>query len=164
MTTGKTIAGAIFAVAAALVIFAAVASASNRPMMLPAHREPLIIETNSGEQQFTIEIADEPSERQRGLMFRESLEQRRGMLFVFQQTERQGFWMKNTPLPLDLLFVAENGRIVAIRKGEPYSEALIAPIYPVRFVLELNAGTARKFGINLGARLRHPVVDAISRP
>lgn len=139
-----------------------VASANEQPMILPPDPVPLVVETNDGKQEFTIEIADEPRERERGLMFRQSMEPGRGMLFVFENTQRQGFWMKNTPLPLDLLFIAENGRLVAIRRGEPFSEALIAPIYPVRFVLELNAGTARERGIRIGARLRHPVIDAIS--
>jgi uncharacterized membrane protein (UPF0127 family) len=162
----RFLAAALLVVLATLFAPGAFASGSpggdTQPMMLPPDPVPLTVEGKTGVHEFTVEIADEPRERERGLMFREFLEPRRGMLFVFEQTQRQGFWMRNTPLPLDLIFVAENGRVVAIRAGEPYSESIIAPIYPVRFVLELNRGTAESLAIGIGSRLRHPVIEAIS--
>ncbi len=135
---------------------------SNKPMLLPPDAEQLTIEARGGTAEFTIEVADDETERARGLMFRRDFPADRGMLFVFDNTAQRGFWMRNTPLPLDLLFISESGRVVAIRKGVPFSEATISPIYPVRFVLELNEGTAALLGIKIGARVRHPVIDEIS--
>jgi uncharacterized membrane protein (UPF0127 family) len=126
------------------------------------HPEPLVVETSTGERRIEVEIADETHERTQGLMFRQDLPQDRGLLFVFERTGRLAFWMKNTPLPLDLVFIAENGRVAAIRQGEPFSETSISPPNPARFVLELNRGQAAALGIRPGTRLRHPVIDAIS--
>ena len=165
----KRIFGATAAVAViSLLIFAFLPSSTSatntagQPMLLPPHSVPLVAETVEGDISFVVEVADDETERSRGLMFRQSLPDDRGMLFIFEATGQRGFWMKNTPLPLDLIFVAESGRVVAIRHGEPFSEETVAPIYPVRFVLELKAGTARKHGVRIGTRLRHPLVDAIS--
>jgi len=137
------------------------ALAENRAMMLPVDPAPLIAETAKGELSFKVEIADDVSERSMGLMFRETLPADQGMLFVFHQTQPVGFWMKNTPLPLDLIFIGEDGKVKAIRQGEPQSEAVIAPNGPVRFVLELNAGTAAARGIKDGDQIRHPAIDAV---
>ena len=73
-----------------------------------------------------------------------------------------GFWMKNTPMPLDLVFIGDDGKVKDIMPGEPFSEALIAPGVPSRFVLELKRGTAEKTGIKDGDLLRHPAIDAVS--
>ena len=133
-------------------------------MLLPVDPAPLVIETASGERRFQIEIADDDAERANGLMFRRVMPDDRVMLFVFQETRRVAFWMKNTPMPLDLLFISEDGRIRAILKGEPQSEALIAPDEPVRYVLELKAGTAARQGIEDGDMVRHPVIRAAPVP
>lgn len=158
----------IAACVAGLLVFIAVAlnwadnASAEQAMLLPPHDEPLVIESDAGPRSFVIEVADEERERSAGLMFRRDLPKDRGMLFIFEKTAQRGFWMRNTPLPLDLLFIAESGRVVAIRKGVPFSEEVIAPIYPVRFVLELHEGTAARLGIRIGARLRHPLIDEIS--
>ena len=123
---------------------------------------PLTIETAGGERRFSIEIADDDRERSAGLMFRTEMRDDHGMLFVFEQTRRLAFWMKNTPMPLDLVFIGADGRIVAILKGEPFSIAPIAPEAPARFVLELKAGTAEKTGIADGDRVRHPRIDRVA--
>jgi uncharacterized membrane protein (UPF0127 family) len=135
------------------------AAAQNEAMLLPVHPEPLVAETDNGERSFSIEIADDPGERSRGLMFRQEMDENHGMLFVFEESQPVGFWMKNTPLPLDLLFIGADGRVRAIEKGEPFSEAPIAPGEPVQFVLELNAGTAAKTGIEDGDMIRHPAIS-----
>lgn len=153
---------AVFAIMAIVAVRSPSAGPAGEALMLPPHPDPLTIEADAGEVRYIIEIADDEEERARGLMFRTELEADRGMLFIFDQTARRGFWMKNTPLPLDMLFIAESGRVVAIRKGVPLSEEIVAPIYPVRFVLELNEGTAADAGIRIGARVRHPLVDAVS--
>ena len=128
-------------------------------MILPVDPDPLIVETGQGERSFTIEIADDPGERERGLMFREHMDDDHGMLFVFEDQREVGFWMKNTPMPLDLLFIAQDGTIKAIKQGEPFSEAVISPGVPVRFVLELKAGIAAKNDIVDGDKARHRAIN-----
>jgi uncharacterized membrane protein (UPF0127 family) len=156
---------------AAKIVFAAIlfglatshyARAESQGQTLPTDPERLIAETASGEKSFSIEVADDVGERSTGLMFRETMADDHGMLFVFDQTQLVGFWMKNTPMPLDLVFVGEDGVVRAVKSGEPFSEALITPGKPARFVLELKAGTAAKQGIVEGTDLRHPAIDKVS--
>ena len=123
---------------------------------------PLVVLTDGGERTFSVEIADEPSERQQGLMYREHIDDDHGMLFVFAETQQVGFWMKDTPLALDLIFIGPDGRIRAIRRGEPLSLATISPDVPVRFVFEVKAGIAARLGIEDGDRVRHPAIDAVA--
>lgn len=138
------------------------AAADSRAMRLPVQMAKLVAETAAGEKFFSIEVADEPSEQERGLMFREDMPDDRGMLFDLGQTRQASFWMENTPMPLDLLFIGEDGRVRAILPGQPFSRAAISPGVPVRFVLELKQGTSVKTGIAPGDRLRHPVIDAVA--
>ncbi|UVK36773.1 DUF192 domain-containing protein [Mesorhizobium sp. AR10] len=133
-------------------------SADSRTMILPVDPTPLVAVTKSGERSFSIEVADTPAERESGLMFREDMADDHGMLFVFESEREVTFWMKNTPMPLDLIFVGQDGKIRAIKQGEPQSEAIISPGEPVRFVLELKAGTAAKAGVEDGDLLRHPAI------
>lgn len=153
---------AVFVYFLASMAMLAPSAADDRAMMLPADPVPLVAETAAGERSFTIEIADEPQERSAGLMFRETMDDDHGMLFVFAQTQPVGFWMKNTPLPLDLIFIGEDGRVKEIHRGEPFSEALIASEEPVRFVLELKHGTAKRTGVKEGDLIRHPVIGQVS--
>ncbi|RWH75553.1 DUF192 domain-containing protein [Mesorhizobium sp.] len=150
----------------AAIVFAACFMAANAnsadAMLLPIDRTPLVVATGSGERSFSIEIADTSAEREAGLMFRRTMADDHGMLFVFERTDEVDFWMKNTPMALDLIFIGEDGRIKAIKHGEPESEAIISPGQPVRFVLELKAGTAAKDGIKEGDLLRHPVIGSSS--
>lgn len=140
------------------------ASADGQAMMLPVDPTPLVAVTGKGEKRFSVEIAAKPGERSAGLMFREHMAQDHGMLFVFDQMQPVGFWMKNTILPLDLVFIGEDGRIKAIEHGEPFSEAVISPGEPVRFVLELNAGVAARDGIADGDLVRHPAIASAPLP
>lgn len=135
---------------------------SGDPMILPVDPAPLVVETAGGERRFSIEVADDDRERSAGLMFRTEMNDAHGMLFVFEQTRQLAFWMKNTPMPLDLVFIGGNGRVVGILRGEPYSTAPLAPEAPARFVLELKAGTAEKAGIADGDRVRHPRIDKVA--
>ncbi len=139
-------------------------AAEGTAMMLPVDPAPLVAVTGKGERKFTIEIADDSAERSAGLMYRQTMADDHGMLFVYDHTQAVGFWMKNTPMPLDLLFIAEDGSIRAIKQGEPQSEAVIAPDEPVRYVLELKAGTAARQGIEDGDLVRHPVIGAAPVP
>ena len=134
----------------------------DQPMILQVDEAPLVVQTETGERRFSIEIAETDQQRSAGLMFRTDMPDDRGMLFVFSRTTRHSFWMMNTPMPLDLVFIDEKGIIVAIRWGQPFSAASIQPLTPSRFVLELKAGTAQKAGIREGDRVRHPRIDEIA--
>lgn len=144
---------------AALFFFiagAAVAQERGEPMLLPVDPAALVVETADGAVEFEVEIADTAQNRSRGLMFRAEMPDDRGMLFVFEEQRRVGFWMRNTPMPLDLLFIDSDGRIGAIEQGEPFSDAPISPAVASQFVLELKAGTARTRGIAEGDVVAHP--------
>ena len=150
-------AGALFACAAVLLSSTfAVAAADGQAMVLPLDPAPLVAETDKGEQSFKIEIADDQPERTAGLMYRNFMPDDHGMLFIFDKTQQVGFWMKDTVLPLDLIFIDEEGVVRGVKEGKPLSEALISPGVPVRFVLELKKGTAARTGIEDGDIVRHP--------
>jgi uncharacterized membrane protein (UPF0127 family) len=122
-----------------------------------------VITTQDGDRKFTVEIADDQVKRSAGLMFRTEMNDDHGMLFVFERSYPLSFWMKNTPMPLDLVFIDGTGAIVEVLPGEPFSLAPIGPAAPARFVLELKAGTAEKAGVAPGDRVSHPRIDAAPR-
>ncbi len=102
-----------------------------------------------------IEIAETDSARQRGLMQRPSLPPRSGMLFLFDREEPQSFWMANTPLSLDIIFVDADSQIVDIHKyARPFSTDVIASAAPAKFVVEVPAGFTDQYGILEGDRIR----------
>jgi uncharacterized membrane protein (UPF0127 family) len=101
-----------------------------------------------------VEIADTDESRMRGLMFRKELGEKQGMLFIFDRDTDSPFWMKNTYVPLDILFISANREIVGIKeKATPLSEELIRPDAPYRFALEVNGGFAKEHQIETGDRL-----------
>lgn len=132
------------------------ALADGQAMVLPVDPAPLIAETDTGKHAFQIEIADDGQERAAGLMFRNYMADDHGMLFVFEKQQPVGFWMKNTVLPLDLVFIDQDGVVRGVKQGEPLSEDSISPGVPVRFVLELKKGVAAKADIEDGDRISHP--------
>ena len=112
-----------------------------------------------GGQRYTVEIADDEAERARGLMFRDELAVGTGMLFIHDREEPQAFWMKNTRIPLDILYFDNTRRLVAQQRDvPPCSAGNGCPSYPsnapARYVLELNAGEAAKLKLEKGAELR----------
>ncbi|PZU20730.1 MAG: hypothetical protein DI589_17205 [Shinella sp.] len=115
----------------------------------------LSIRTNDGRHvSFSVELAIDDSQRMRGLMHRKSMPADHGMLFDFGESRLVTMWMKNTVLPLDMLFIDEAGMTRQVRENAvPYSEDLISSGGEVRYVLELNAGTARRLGIGVGSRV-----------
>lgn len=116
------------------------------------------IETPDGLAAFSVEIADTDEERSRGLMFRTDLAPDEGMLFVFEPPREVSFWMKNTPLSLDMLFIDARGRICGIEAGvEPYTLTPRPSGCAARAVLEINGGAAAELGVATGAKVRHPV-------
>lgn len=139
-------------------------ASAEQPMLLPIDASPLVIATKSGARVFNIEIADDAAKRSAGLMHRQSMPDDRGMLFIFEETRPVSFWMKNTPMALDLLFIAEDGRIVSVLAGEPFSPTVISPGEPARYVLELKAGTAEREGVTEGDLVEHPRIRATGAP
>jgi uncharacterized protein len=118
----------------------------------------LTIVSASGPHRFTVELAETPAQMKRGLMFRQSLAPDAGMLFDFKQPTMATMWMRNTLIPLDMLFVDAQGRIVNIHeRAVPQSDAIIAAAAPVRAVIELNGGTAARLGIKPGDRVLFPI-------
>lgn len=102
---------------------------------------------------FLIEIADEQSERTQGLMFREQMDSDRGMLFIFEQESNYPFWMKDTILPLDIIWLNSDKEIVFIKaNAEPYSTIPIEPGKNAKYVLEINSGIAEKMDLEIGAK------------
>ena len=113
--------------------------------------------TAGGRHDFKVWIADTGPSRQRGLMFIESLPADHGMLFLFERPQFASFWMKNTYLSLDIVFIGPDGVIVNIaRDTEPLSVKSIGSMAPVAAVLELVAGTAMRIGLTAGDRVVHP--------
>lgn len=120
-----------------------------------ADRFNLSIETGSGSQRFRVELALTPAEQARGLMFRERMAGDAGMLFVHPTPHVVTMWMKNTFIPLDMLFIDGAGSITHIaERTVPHSEAVISSGGPVIAVLELNAGTASRLKIRPGDKVR----------
>jgi uncharacterized membrane protein (UPF0127 family) len=120
----------------------------------------LVITTRNAQHVFTIEIARTPAQMQRGLMFRSYLAPDHGMLFLYEEDRPVSFWMKNTLIPLDLLFADASGRIVRIaERTVPLSTELISSEEPVRAVLEVNGGTASRLQVKVGDRLLHPTLS-----
>lgn len=113
-----------------------------------------------GTARFSAEIADEPDERSLGLMNRESLPMSAGMLFVYERPQRATFWMRNTLIPLDMIFADETGTVTKVHENaQPLDETIIDGGPGVLYVLEINGGLAGAMGIEPGAELRHPSID-----
>ncbi len=125
-----------------------------------AELEPLEIASKNGVHPFAVEMAVTPEEQSKGLMFRKELPEGQGMLFDFRRDQEATFWMKNTYVPLDMIFIRADGRIHRIAANTtPLSEALVSSGGPVRAVLEVVAGTAKKLGIAPGDRVAHPMFN-----
>ena len=123
-----------------------------------APTEVLTIETHQGPVRLNVEIADDEAERNRGLMYRDPLPDDRGMLFHFQTPEYASFWMRNTPSPLDIIFIGVDGRILNVADHTtPYSDAPVPASGLTRGVLEIRAGRAEQLGIRPGDRVRHRI-------
>lgn len=109
-----------------------------------------------GQARFSVEVADDAQERAVGLMNRDQMSSSAGMLFVFEQTEPVSFWMENTLIPLDMLFIAENGVVSRIHSNaQPLDRTPIPSGSPVRYVLEIKGGLAERMGIVAGSEVQH---------
>lgn len=120
--------------------------------------ETVEIVTLRGRQRFQVEIAATRAQQERGLMFRKSLAPDRGMLFTYAKPQRVAYWMKNTLIPLDIIYIAPNGRILSIaRNARPHDETPLASGGLVLGVLELAGGRAAQLGILPGDRVLHRI-------
>jgi uncharacterized membrane protein (UPF0127 family) len=124
-------------------------------------RSSIRVITASGRHDFKVWIADNEKSRERGLMFIKSLPPDQGMLFLFEEPRYAAFWMKNTYLSLDLVFIGPDGVVVNIARGaKPQSLEPIESEAPVKGVLELLAGTAVKIGLTPGSHVLYPAFES----
>jgi uncharacterized protein len=124
-----------------------------------AETSPLTIDTTKGGQHFTVELATTPAQMELGLMYRQSLPADAGMLFVYPSEQTVVFWMKNTLIPLDMLFIGADGHIRRIaERTVPLSTTPISSVDPVRAVLEVDGGTAQRLGIKPGDVVHSPAL------
>ena len=149
---------------AALLLAAVLpAQAAAQDRLVTFDRDELTIQSDAtGEHhRFDVELAQTFEQRAQGLMFRRSLPWDAGMLFLYQRAGRASMWMRNTLIPLDMLFIERDGRIAHIaQRTVPLSLTPIESPGPVVAVLELNAGTTHRLGIEVGDRVLHPAFDA----
>jgi len=152
MTTRRNLLPLVVAIAASLFAFLAGAQLQRFAT------SELTIVSSTGPHRFTVEIAESPAQMEQGLMFRRTMAPDAGMLFDYKAPTLATMWMRNTLIPLDMLFVDAQGRIVNIReRAVPQSLDVIAAASPVRAVIELNGGTAARLGIAPGDQVRHPI-------
>ena len=118
-------------------------------------RPKVTIETANGEVSFQVEIAATPEKRERGLMYRRELPPDHGMLFIFPAEKVNSFWMKNTPIPLDMIFISRERKIVGIvHETLPFSLDGRSVTGPSQYVLEINGGLSRRYGFKSGDPVR----------
>ncbi len=123
-----------------------------------AEKSVVEIVTKTGVHSFSVEVVDNDADRAKGLMHRRSLPEGTGMLFDFHREQDVSFWMQNTYIPLDMIFIRADGRIHRIAENTvPHSLEQVPSRGPVRGVLEVIAGTSRKLGIAPGDRVAHPI-------
>ena len=125
--------------------------------------EPVVIETGEGESvTFTVELAETPAARQRGLMYRESLAPDAGMMFDFEVEQPVSIWMANTPISLDLIYIRADGTIAKVAVGAvPFSRRSISSDVPVIAVLEIPGGRSVELGVDPGDVVRHRWFDNV---
>ena len=148
-----------FAITVLICGLHAMTLAAGVPAHLPVSRLTVLTQEGSSHL-FEVSVATRPEDRQRGLMFVTELRNDQGMLFDYGRTSVASMWMKNTPIPLDMIFIRADGSISSIaRETTPYSRSSITSEEPVRAVLELKGGTCRRLGIETGERVAHPVFE-----
>ena len=137
---------------AGLALFLFSAASSSAELKFPT--EQLTIKTYAGPQVFTVELAVDGPQRQQGLMFRDKMPMDAGMLFDFGSSREIAMWMKNTLIPLDMLFIDEKGIVRKIHEGaKPHDETPLPSDGPVKFVLELNGGVVQARKIAVGNKV-----------
>jgi len=147
--------------ASALVIITAMtvatlASSCKQEVKGPINRNLPTTTMRLGNEQFTLEVADEDKEREVGLMNRRSMPADHGMIFVFPQESRLSFYMKNTLIPLDILYLDGDGDVVSVHQMQPLDLTSIPSRAPAKYAIELNLGTAARLGLKPGDHLDVP--------
>lgn len=126
---------------------------------------PLTVQAGGSTYRFEVEIADDPAERSQGLMYREQLAANAGMLFLYPDERPRTFWMKNTPLSLDIIFIAADGRVVSIAaEAKPFDETPLGSQVPAQAALEIQGGLAAQLGIAPGAKVTWPPQESVPLP
>ncbi|MFN3524113.1 MAG: DUF192 domain-containing protein [Phenylobacterium sp.] len=151
--------GPLFPRRAVLALGAAAALASGAcASAAPAKLEPLEVVTDKGRTRFMVEVVDNDATRARGLMYRTSLAPDRGMLFDFKTPRDAAFWMRNTYIPLDIVYIKADGRVLSIvRNARPKDETPLPSGGPVLGVLEIPGGRAAEIGLLPGDRVLHRI-------
>jgi uncharacterized protein len=148
--------GRRLALAAPLAVAAVTARAQEADIQFK--RSSLAITTSTRDIKFEVELATNDAERARGLMYRKQLGAYEGMLFDFYREMQVSFWMKNTLIPLDMVFIAGDGTVKHVHANAvPLSTETIPSRFPVRAVLEINGGSAALLGIKPGDKVKHPI-------
>ncbi len=123
-----------------------------------------IVTKNGKNHAFTVELAVTPRQREQGLMNRREMAPDHGMLFAFGETRQVFMWMKNTYLPLDMLFIGKDGKIRSIKENaRPLDESIIDSKGPIDYVLELNGGTVKRLGIRTGNRVQNALMEKLRK-
>lgn len=149
---------AILALVPAVLLGIAASASADAPL------QRLEIDTASGAHVFKVELMSTDAEREHGLMFRKSLARDRGMLFDFHRQQPVVFWMKDTLVPLDMIFVAQDGHVVSVKHdAKPMDETLIQSGAPTLGVIEVNAGVADAIGLKVGDTVKHPIFHDAGR-
>lgn len=152
----------VLGLVAALLVAAALPAAAQPQPTLP--QSDLAIRGEKGVHRFRVELADTDAARSRGMMFRTSMAPDAGMLFDFKQEQMASFWMRNTLIPLDMIFIRADGTILNIhQRAIPGDETGINSAGPVRAVLEVNGGTAARLGLRPGDRVEHAIFGSPPR-
>jgi uncharacterized membrane protein (UPF0127 family) len=135
------------------------------PGAIAAGNGTLVLKTDSGPHSFAIELATTPAERALGLMYRRTLPADAGMLFLYDNPQPLTMWMRNTFIPLDMVFIGADGKVHRIEsRTEPFSTQLISSEGNVQGVLELNAGTAASIGLKAGDVVVYPGLNGAPKP
>ena len=123
----------------------------------PCDRGEVLLRGEWGQARFAVEVADDPEARAQGLMFVEAMPRGEGMLFVYDRPQRVSFWMKNTLIPLDMIFAGPDGVVRRVHREAVPGDLTPIPGGPgILAVLEINGGLAESFGIGPGSEMRHP--------
>lgn len=126
--------------------------------------EGLTVDTASGAHRFKVEVMRTEPDRERGLMYRKTMARDHGMLFEYEAEQPVAFWMHNTYLPLDIVFIGKDGRVVHVaRDAKPMDDTLIPSGAPALGVLELDAGTAKAIDLKDGDRVHHAMFGDAAR-
>ena len=148
---------AILARACLLILLTLFVWIAHAPAARADGLEPLTVLTDTGAHPFMVEIAKDEMSRERGLMFRRYMARDHGMLFEFESEDMQSFWMKNTYIPLDIIFLDRDGRVIRVAaNAEPLSERTIPSGGPSLATLELNGGVAAEIDLKIGDQVEHP--------